>query len=170
MTTITLSAHRPGGQPAATPHLLFAALLVATVGILQPPGALRAQGLDAEGAVETIIDAPVQTEQTSVAEQNERIARAIEASSQNAALVRKKFKIGKVDIVLVEGLAEKGSPVAATLDAYADAIVALRKEIEGSAIFYHAVDSKQILLKDVVAVEFGDADAVTIFVAAPAPG
>lgn len=129
------------------------------------PGTVAAQGLDAEGARETIIDAPVATEEKPVAEENERIADAIGRTAESAAEVRKRFNIGKLDIVFVEGLADQDSPLAQAIETHAASIEALRKEIEGSAIFYHAIDSKQVLLRDVVAVEFGDGDSVTIFVA-----
>ncbi|MBX3532044.1 MAG: hypothetical protein KF849_15670 [Rhizobiaceae bacterium] len=134
------------------------------------PGAVSGQGLDAEGAREAIIDAPVVTEDKPVAEENERIAAAIGSAAENAEKIRKLFNIGKVDIVLVEGLAEQGSPLAGAIESHAATIEALRKEIEGSAIFYHALDSQQVLLRDVVAVEFGNEDAVTIFVAKRADG
>jgi hypothetical protein len=143
------------------------AILVAFAGAA-PAG--LAQGLDAEGARETIIDAPVATEQKPVAEEDGRIVSAIGKSGENATEVRKRFQIGKVDIVFVEGLVESGSPAADTIAAQAEPIAALRKEIEGSAIFYHALASHQVLLRDVIAVEFGDDDTVTIFVAAPSAG
>ncbi len=138
--------------------------------LLLLPGAPLAQGLDAEGARATIIDAPVATEEKTVAEEDARIAAAIARSGESAAEIRKRFSVGKVDIVFVRGLAEAGSPLAGTIADHAEALASLRKEIEGSAIFYHAVDSHRVLLKDVVAVEFGEGGDVTIFVAAPAAG
>jgi hypothetical protein len=129
-----------------------------------------AQGLDAEGARETIIDAPVVTEQKPVAEEDGRIVAAIAKSDENTAEVRKRFQVGKVDIVFVEGLADGNSPAAETIAATAEPIADLRKEIEGSAIFYHALASERVLVRDVIAVEFGDDDSVTIFVAAPSAG
>jgi N-methylhydantoinase B len=50
-----------------------------------------------------------------------------------------------------------------------DAIRELQTAIEASAIFYHAIDSHQVLLRDVVAVEFGDDDSITIFAAGENP-
>ena len=41
----------------------------------------------------------------------------------------------------------------------------LRQEIEGNAMLFHAIDSRQILLRDVLAVEF-DGNAVVIYAAA----
>ena len=42
----------------------------------------------------------------------------------------------------------------------------LRKEIEGNAMLFHAVDSRQILPQDILAVEFDDANGIVIFAAA----
>jgi hypothetical protein len=134
------------------------------------PGLAVAQGLDAEGARETIIDAPVSTEVKPVAGEDSRIAAAIARSDENGAEIRRRFSVGEIEIVLVEGLADAASPLADAIAGHGEEIAALRKEIEGSAIFYHAIDSLQILLRDVVAVEFGENGAVTIFVAAPAAG
>lgn len=134
------------------------------------PGIAGAQGLGIEGARETIVDAPVVTEEKPVAAENERITDAIGKSIENAAALRKRFNVGQVDIVFVPGLAEPDSPLAETISTNAASIDALRKEIEGSAIFYHAVASQHVLLRDVIAVEFGEDDAVTIFVAKRAAG
>jgi hypothetical protein len=138
--------------------VLLAALLLA-------PSLAAAQGLDAEGARDTIIDAPVVTEEKPVEAENTRITEALAKGAENATEVRKRFQVGKVDIVFVPGLTEEGSPLADAISSHADSIEALRKEIEGSAIFYHAIDSQQVLLRDIVAVEFGAGDEVTIFVA-----
>ncbi len=137
--------------------LTLAALLAGTLTV-------SAQGLKTEGAVDTIIDAPVVTEEKPVADEDARIAAAIEKSGTNAAEIRKRSQVGKVDIVVVPGLTEPNSPLSKTIEQNRDRIDALRAEIEGSAIFYHALDSSGILLRDVVAVEFGGDDA-TIFVA-----
>ena len=45
-------------------------------------------------------------------------------------------------------------------------IVALREAIEGNAMFFHAIDSRSVLTRDVVAVEFDKADGVKIYAAA----
>lgn len=158
------------GMANAAPRRLFGLLFAVAAAVAIAPSPLSAQGLEAEGARETIIDAPVAIEQVPVAGENERIAQAIGRSAENAAEIRRRFNIGKVDIVLVEGLSDSDSPLAATISDNADAIGNLRMEIEGSAIFYHAVASERILLRDVMAVEFGDDDDVVIFVAAPAAG
>lgn len=158
---------RRGGVPRTVSRLLPVAVAIC---ILIPATPALAQGLEAEGAREAIIDAPVAIERAPVADENERIAAAISRSAANAAEIRRRFNVGKVDIVLVDGLAEPDSPLAAAISDNAGAIGGLRREIEGSAIFYHAVASERILLKDVMAVEFGDDGDVTIFVAAPSAG
>lgn len=137
------------------------------VGLLACGAPALAQGVDAEGAREKIIDAPVETGHVPVGSEDDRIAAAIGRSAASAQEIRKKFNIGKVEIVFVDGLADEQSPLARTIAERADDIAQLRREIDGSAIFFHAVDSQQILVRDVVAVEFGENDDVTIFVIAP---
>ena len=146
--------------------LFLAGLTAALLAQTALPAA--AQGLQTEGAVETIIDAPVATEEKPVAAENDRITAAIAKGEANAEEIRKRSQVDKVDIVVVPGLADANSPLGKTIADHRESINALRAEIEGSAIFFHAVDSKDILLRDVVAVELGERNEVTIFVAAPA--
>ncbi len=48
-------------------------------------------------------------------------------------------------------------------------IVELRQEIEGNAMLYHAIQSRQILPADVLALEFSGTDSVIIYAAAKQP-
>ena len=130
---------------------------------------LMAQGLDAEGALETIIDAPVGTEEKTVEEEESRIAAAIDKSSENAAEIRKRFAINEVEIVFVPGLSGEKPALEQKIKDNDEAIKEVQTAIESSAIFFHAIDSHQVLLRDVVAVEFGDDDSITIFAAGKDP-
>ncbi len=133
------------------------------------PSPLMAQGVANEDAIETIVDAPVSTEEKQIDELQSRIADAIKASTENARQVRKLFSIDKLDIVFVPELANDGMPLADLMDQHADGIEELRTAIEGSAMFYHAVDSRSVQLRDVIAVEIGDGGDVTIFAAGQDP-
>jgi hypothetical protein len=77
-------------------------------------------------------------------------------------------KCDKVEIVFLPDLDEQGSDVRAMLDERRDELLELQQAIEGSAMFYHAVDSRRILLRDIVGLEFENND-VTIFVAGSDP-
>jgi len=142
--------------------LAFAALLAVA------PIPLNAQGLDAEGAIDTIVGSDVATGEKPAAEEESRLLAAIEHSHENAVEVRKRFRLDNVEIVFIPDLDEGGTPVEAKLSENADAIKELRQSIEGSAMLYHAVNSRAVLLRDVVAVEF-QGDDVTIFAAGKKP-
>ena len=86
-------------------RLTLLAFLVAAA----PAMPLMAQGLDEEGAIETIIDAPVAIEEKTVDEEEARIAAAIDKSSDNAAEIRKRFAIEQVEIVFVPDLSGQTS-------------------------------------------------------------
>ncbi|RIK87532.1 MAG: hypothetical protein DCC69_03605 [Hyphomicrobiales bacterium] len=146
--------------------------LVAPVALLlacAPDIALLAQGLDAEGAIETIVGSQVETAEEAIATDEKRIIAAIENSSANAAEVRKRFTVDNVRIVFLPDLEEKGAAVKAKIEEAGSGIAALREAIQGSAIFYHAIDSRSVLLDDIIAVEFGEKNDVTILVAGREP-
>jgi hypothetical protein len=144
-------------------HGVFA--LAFMLAAASPMAGLHAQGLETEGAVEAIIGSDVKTEETTVEANAERIIAAIENTAEATSAVRTRFNLGEVDIVLLTNLGEPDNPVAAAIDDNREAIEALRVEIEGSAMFYHAVDSNNVMLQNVIAMEF-DGDDVTIFAAA----
>ncbi len=148
----------------AATALLLAAMSVA-------PG-LRAQGLDNPEAIEKIIGSEVQEEQVEAAADTERVIKAIEATGDNISTVRKTTALDKVDIVFLtdSGVTEGGPPpeVEAKLEEHKDAITQLRQELEGNAMLYHAIDSRQVLLRDVLAIEFNNRDVVIYAAAKPA--
>lgn len=152
---------RPG-----LPHL---ALLCALTVAAAPGSPLWAQGLDAEGAIDTIVGSEVNTDEETVAAGEERIVAAIDKTPENIGEVRRRFAIDRVDIVFLPDFGEEQTAAEARAAALEDRIAELRNEMQGSAIFYHAVNSRSILLTDVIALEFGDDNGVTIFVAGPEP-
>lgn len=125
--------------------------------------AAHAQTLNDDTTVKSIIDAEVKTAEKPLAQEQQRIADAIGRSRENAEQIRKLTNVDELEIVLVPDLSRKDTPLAARIEANRDAIDELRETIEGSAIFFHAIDSRNVLLRDVVAVEFGDRAHVTVF-------
>lgn len=129
-----------------------------------------AQGLDSEGAIDTIVGSDVKTEEKSAVDESERVIAAIEATMDNARIVRRAFNIDEVEIVFLPEVGKGDSGITEKREEFADQIVELQQSIEGSAIFFHAVDSRQILVRDIVAIEFANENrAATIFVAGAAP-
>jgi hypothetical protein len=162
--TITISE-----QPLFLHTAVLAALLIAA----NPALPLLAQDLPSadptERALDSIVDAPVAAEEKALSEEQQRIASAIANSRQNAARVRKLFNIEKLDIVFVPQLDGGGSPLSETIEKNNEAIEELRNAIEGSALVYHAIDSRSVLLRNVVGVEFGEGGDLTVFAAGKNP-
>lgn len=149
---------------------LAAALLLAT---LIPQPVLFAQGLDNKEAVDKIIGSDVQEEETQAAADPGKVIAAIEKTSDNIGMVRKTSKLDKVDIVFLTDAAitEGGPPpeIEAKVREHKAEVAELRGEIEGNAMLYHAIESRQVLIRDVLAVEFDDSNSVVIYAAAKPP-
>ncbi len=133
--------------------------------------AAYAQALN-DTARDTIIGSEVGEEEVEAAAEPERVIAAIEKTPENIPAVRKTIKLDKVEIVfLPDAAAAEGGPppaIAKKVEERKDEIAELRQEIEGNAMLYHAIDSRQVLVRDVLAVEFDDA-GVVIYAAAKPP-
>lgn len=147
-------------------------LVVAATGGYQADQAY-AQGVDAPNARETIIGSEVTEEEIEASAEPERVIAAIENTRDNIATVRKITSLERVDIVFLPdaAIAEGGPPdeIAAKVEELRDDIAELRQELEGNAMLYHAIDSRQILPRDILAVEFGQ-DGIVIYAAAKPTG
>lgn len=130
---------------------------------------LMAQGLDAAGAIDTIVGSEVTTGEEKASSDETRIVAAIENSSQAAGEVRRKFSLDRVEIMFIPDLDEGGTSLKAKMDEFKPQVTELRESIQGSAMFYHAVDSRSITLDDIIALEFDNDNGVTIFVAGKKP-
>lgn len=150
----------------AIPMDRFLPIVMALALMLAPLAShpLLAQGLESEEAIDAIIGSDVKTEQTTKEEQTERIVSAINNTLASAEEVRKAFSLDTLEIVFLPDIGRENGAVEQALEEHEPEIDALRESIEGSAMFYHAVDSRGILLRDIVAVEFGENNSVTIFV------
>lgn len=153
----------PREVPAVLRSLAAAALITACAA----PAA--AQGLGAEGAIDTIVGSDVVTAEEDAAADEDRIVAAIENTTDAAAEVRRKFSLDRVEIMFLPDVGDGDSPVEIKLDEHSAQIVELRESIQGSAMFYHAIDSRSVMLNDIVALEFDDSNGVTIFVKGERP-
>lgn len=147
-------------------HALAAgAFLIASA----PQMPLLAQGLDSEEAIESIVGSDVKTEEHAAQSDADRIVAAINNALDSTERVRKAFNVNELRIVFLPDVGEAATDIDAAVEENRDAIESLRQAIEGSALFYHAVDSRGILLRDIFALEFGEDENVTIFVAGEDP-
>jgi len=130
---------------------------------------LMAQGLSNEDTIDSIVGSNVETEQQAAGDDSARIVSAIENAMDSAERVRKAFNMSELKIVFLPYIDEAASKLDAAIEENQEAIEALRQSIAGSALFYHAIDSRGILLRDIFALEFGDDGDATIFVAGEDP-
>lgn len=133
-----------------------------------PNMALMAQGLENQKAIDTIIGSDVQEEQARSDAKADRIIAAIENAAAVSSEVRKTSGLDKVEIVFLPDVAEKGLPpkIDAKLKEHGKEVAELRKDLEGNAMLYHAINSHSILMRDVLAVEFEGQKRVIIYAAA----
>ena len=146
------------------------AAMAAFLAAAAPVHPLNAQGLESEQAIDTIIGTEVGEEESRAATDAKKVIAAIEKTRDAISTVRKTSTLDKVDIVfLADAAATEGGPppeIEAKVEEHQEEIDELRKELEGNAMLYHAIDSREILLRDVLAVEFDDANGVVIYAAA----
>lgn len=149
----------------------IAAALFLTTAI--PQAALLAQGLDNREAVDKIIGSDVKEEETQATVDADKVIAAIEKTGDNIGMVRKTSKLDKVDIVfLTDAAVTEGGPppeIEAKVKEHQAEVTELRQEIEGNAMLYHAIDSRQVLIRDVLAVDFDGSSSVVIYAAAKPP-
>lgn len=132
--------------------------------IATPVISLMAQGVDRKSAIDTIVGSDIIVGEEKSGLNEQRIIAAIENSSANAADVRRKYSLDKVEIILLTDIGDETTPIGAKLTEYKPQVTELQESIQGSAMFYHAVDSHSIMLNRIVALEFDDQNGVTIFV------
>lgn len=131
---------------------------------------LGAQGVNDQEAVDRIIGSEVREEQVQSDDGDERLITAIDKSSENTDVVRKVTNLERVDIIfLPDSSAVEGGPppkIAAKLSENSETVESLRRELEANALLYHAINSKNVLINDVLAIEFDGDKRVVIFAAA----
>lgn len=148
---------------------LHAVAGMALLAALIPQNALLAQGLESPEAIETIIGSDVNVAQSDAAEEADALIAALDNTVASTGEVRRKFTLDTVQIVFVPDVADAASPVARKVEERRQEISELHQAIEGNAMLYHAADSHSIMVRDIVALQFDDANGVRIYAAGEAP-
>lgn len=137
-------------------------------------GAAFAQGLQTEGAIDAIVGSEVREQESTARADRAKIVEAIDRAGESAEAVRKVTDVKSVDIVFLPdaSIAEGGPPseIEAKLKERESEITSLRQEIEGNALLFHAIDSRQVLMRDVLGIEIGDDKRVVVYAAAKPAG
>lgn len=130
---------------------------------------LLAQGLDREEAVEAIVGSEVQTEERQAQAEEERIAVAVGNTFEAAGEARKAFSLDKLKIVFLPDIDERTPAIDSAVSENEENIQALRQAISGNAMLFHAMNSRNIEVNDVVALKFGENNSATVFVTGEEP-
>ncbi|OCW55530.1 hypothetical protein [Hoeflea olei] len=145
---------------------------VAALGIGALAAPVSAQGLSDPEAVDRIIGSEVREQEVKSSAGDGRVIAAIEKLGDNLDAVRKITTLDRVDIVyLPQASRAEGGPapeIATKLSEHSDSVDTLRHELQSNALLYHAINSKNVQISDVLAVEF-DADATLVVFAAAKP-
>ncbi|WP_052161126.1 hypothetical protein [Hoeflea sp. BAL378] len=146
----------------------FAAMVLLAASVQAAP--VHAQGVTDQEAVDRIVGSQVNEEEVRSEAGDERVIAAIEKLSDNIDIVRKITALDRVDIVYMPDSSriEGGPPekIASKLSEHSETVATLRRELEGNALLYHAINSKNILVQDVLAIEFDGEKNLIIFAAA----
>lgn len=146
-------------------------VLAMLLAIATPTERPHAQGLDAPEAIDTIVGSEVKEEEAEAAADPQRVIDAIDKTAENTSRVRMTTMLDQVDIVFLSDAAvtEGGPPpeIEAKIQERRSEIDQLRQELEGNAMLYHALNSRQILMRDVLAIEFDDRNVVIYAAAKP---
>jgi len=152
---------------------LAAATILGSLSWSVPAIAEENLGNRQQQSVERIIGSEVREKQARSEDDTDRIIAAIEKSSENTNRIRKVTNLDRLDIIFMpDSTAVEGGPpeeVASRLSEYSRNVDDMRRELESNALFYHAVNSRNILIKDILAIEFDSDTHVVIFAAANPP-
>lgn len=148
-------------------HAIAALAVLAASALHTAP--LMAQGLDREEAIEAIVGSEVQTEEHQAQVEEERIAAAIDNTFEAASEARKAFSLDGLKIIFLPDIDERTPAIDAAISENEENIEALRQAIRGSAMLFHAVNSRNIDINDIVALEFGEGNSATVFVTGEEP-
>ena len=152
-----------------TTHLALMAVLVALA------GPASSQGLSTDKAVEGITgDSDIHQEEATTSAEEQKVLAAIDKTAESTSSVRKLSAVKRVDIIfLADATRAQGGPspkIERKLKDHQSEIATLRQEVEANALLFHAVNSQRVMTKDILAVEFPDADSVVVYAAAKPAG
>lgn len=144
-------------------------LLTLLLGAIVAPAS--AQGLSSQKAVDGITGgSDIRQEEMTASSEEQKVLAAIDKASESTSAVRKLSAVKKIDIVfLADAAREEGGPqpkIERALKDHESEITELRQEVEANALLFHAIDSRRVMTRDILAVEFPDPESVVVYAAA----
>ncbi|MFC5991502.1 hypothetical protein [Limoniibacter endophyticus] len=131
-----------------------------------------AQGINSQESIDKIVGTPVETKTEKAEDDLGHILTLMDNSEVVLSEVRKRTKLDQLEIVYLQdvGMTSMPEAIQKKQEERKAEILALQQTIEGNAMFYHAIDSRGILLRDILAIEFLNRDRVVIYAAGNNPG
>lgn len=158
-------------KPAAGRRIAMSLSLLAALYAAAPASA---QTSVTKETTDAIIGTEVHEERARAAVDADKVIAAIDKTAEATVAVRKISELKSVEIVfLTDAATSEGGPppdIAAKVKQNESQVIELRKELEGNAMLFHAIDSRQVLVQDVLAVSFDAPGSVTIYAAAKPAG
>jgi hypothetical protein len=148
---------------------LYVVPLALLMSLMVPSMTLLAQGVDSEVIIESLIDGDVETDSAKVADREQAVIAAIENTASTLNEVQKLFNVGKISIVFVSDANLDKGTIAEAVAEYSQEIDDLRVAIEASALLYHAIESRNVAVTDIIAVEILEDSNVRLYVAGEPP-
>ncbi len=125
----------------------------------------KAQGVDPEKALDQMFNGFVLVDRSKMDEEiRDDIIAAIGHSSKMAAEVRKLFKIDRMILVGVSDEVATVEPVKEAMAKNKEGLIELRQAVEGSALLYNMLESRGLLMSDLVAAEFLGESNIRLYV------
>lgn len=157
-TTAILESDHSGLAQA----LAFAALLM----ISSPAFRSVAEDLGGLATPETIVGSEIAADEASPDMILDDVLEAIANAGSTAEKVQMLFSVNDFRIIFLGDAqaSDNAGEIQAALDQNADAIASLRSAIEGSSVFYIALDSRDVDPGSVVAASIADDKSVTAYV------
>lgn len=135
-------------------------------------GPAAGQAMD-RTTVDSIVGSGIEEDETTAAATEARVLAAIDRTAETTARVRKTSSVDRVDIVFLSDTArsEGGPPprIADRIRRHETEVADLRREVEANALIFHAIDSRRVLVADVIGVDFPDPKTVVVYAAAKPP-
>jgi hypothetical protein len=142
----------------------FVSLTIALSLIGQAPLA-EAQGVDPEKALDQMFDGSVLVDHSKTDDEiRDEVIAAIGHSSDMAEEVRKLFKIDRMILVGVSDEVATAEPVKEAMAKNEEGLIELRQAVEGSALLYNMLESRGLLMSDLVAAEFLGENNIRLYV------
>lgn len=157
----TATTHVPG-PAGGMRHVRWAVSLMFAFIATAP---VAAQDFERPNAPENIADSEISVEDTTASERADELLETLASLPESVDRLKIITTMDKIDVAYLSDLIGENAPeeVEKAIEANDENILELQNAIEGSAIFYNALASREVNIPDVVSIKLDEPNA-TIFV------